>query len=95
MFRGFMATLPAMTRRGLCAGAGLFLFGAIGVETMAGWFDPVLHGDNLPYIVLATAEEGCEFAGAAMVLHTLLRHIEVALAPMEISVRADTRGPAL
>jgi branched-subunit amino acid transport protein len=87
MFRGFVRTLPAATCRGLSAGAGLFLFGAIGIETVAGWFDPVVHGDNLPYILLATFEEACEFAGAAMVLHALLRHVEIALAPMEISVR--------
>ena len=76
VFGRFILRLPAETRRAVVAGGALFVFGALVIETIGGWFDPVLYGDNLPYVLLSATEEACEMVGVAMVLVGLLRHIE-------------------
>jgi len=37
---------------------------------------PELYGENLPYVLLATLEEGLEFFGVLTVLVGLLHHLE-------------------
>ena len=70
----FFRALDQATRHRLYAGFGLLLAGALGLETISGWYDPVLHGPSLTYILLSTAEEACEIAGALVLLDAVLRH---------------------
>jgi len=91
LFRRFVIALPRETRRALVSGGTIFFTGALGVETLGGWFDPELYGDNVPYVVLATIEEGLEFLGVSVVLVGLLRHVESeALAPGHTSGSIDS-----
>ena len=76
VFGGFVRRLPAGTQRAIVGGGGVFLFGVLVLETIGGWFDPVLHGDNVPYVLLATVEEVCELTGVTIVLVGLLRYAE-------------------
>ncbi len=91
--RTFLETLPVSTRRALYTGAGVFLTGALGLETVGGWFDPVRYGDNVTYVLLATLEEGCEMLGVAITLDGLLRHLAQAVGPLRIACasRLDSR----
>jgi hypothetical protein len=84
VFGRFLLALPAGTRRALVTGGLVFVLGALGLETVGGWFDPELHGANVTYVLLATAEEACEMAGVSLVLMGLLRHVERAIGPLEV-----------
>jgi hypothetical protein len=75
VFGRFLQSWPAAIGRLFLAGSALFLFGALGVETVGGWFDPVVHGPSVTYLLLATVEEGCEMIGATMMLQALLGHL--------------------
>ncbi len=79
----FVRTLPRATRRRLGWGLGLFAGGALGLETVGGWFDPTVHGDSVTYVVLATLEEGLEMAGVIVALTGLLEHIERHIGPIK------------
>jgi len=72
----FVRHLPSATRRTIVTGSAVFLLGALVIETVGGWFDPDLYGDNVTYVLLVTVEEACEMIGVAIVLVGLLRHIE-------------------
>ena len=89
VFGRFVRRLPAETQRAIVVGGGVFLFGALGLETIGGWFDPVLHGDSVRYVLLATAEEACEMTGVTIVLVGLLRYIEQHVGVIEIRVIDD------
>jgi hypothetical protein len=86
-FRTLMRTL-AQTRRELAVGAAIFALGALGVETVGGWYAPEAIGRNLTYLALTTIEEGCEMTGAAVVLISLLRHLRRAAVPVGLRLRA-------
>jgi hypothetical protein len=75
VFGRFLGSWPRAIRRRFLAGGGLFLLGALGLETVGGWFDPVLHGPSVSYLLLATLEEGCEMIGAIIMLRALLGHL--------------------
>jgi hypothetical protein len=81
-FRRFVATLPRPSRRALLTGATVFVIGALGVETIAGWFDPELYGQSLIYVVLATLEEGLEFFGIKTLLVGLIQHTQLPSHPL-------------
>jgi hypothetical protein len=72
----FVRAMPSATRRRLGWGLVLFAGGALGVETIGGWFDPVVHGESLTYAVFATLEEGLEMSGVVVAFVGLLEHIE-------------------
>ena len=59
------------------------------LETIGGWFDPVLYGDNLPYVLLAGAEEACEMIGVTVVLIGLLRYIEQHVGAIDVHIVDD------
>ena len=75
-FARFLRSLPAKTRRQICLGFGVILFGALGIETVGGWFDPVVYGPSVTYALLSTIEEGLEMIGTIIVLGAVMRHIE-------------------
>jgi hypothetical protein len=72
-FRGFLRTLGT-TRRRLTVAAAVYALGALGLETMGGWFAPEVIGANATYVALTTTEEALEMAGATLMLLALLRH---------------------
>jgi hypothetical protein len=75
-FARFFRSLPSETRRSIFLGLGAILLGALGIETMGGWFDPELYGPSVTYVLLSTIEEGLEMTGAIVVLGAVMRHIE-------------------
>ena len=89
VFGRFVKALPADTRRAIVGGGAVFLFGALVLETIGGWFDPVLYGDNLPYMLLAGVEEACEMTGVTIVLIGLLRYLEHHIGVIDVRVVDD------
>lgn len=83
-----LRSTPASLRRGLAFGGAVYLFGAIVLEAAGG---PILsrEGDGTEYLLITSAEEGCEMVGAALLIHVLLVALDV-----PGIVRAVDRGKA-
>lgn len=92
VFGRFVGRLPAEAQRASSGGAGVFLFGVLVLETIGGWFDPVQHGDNVPYLLLAAAEEACELTGVTIVLVVLLRYAERHVGVINVHLVDDRLG---
>jgi hypothetical protein len=89
LYLKFVWSLPVRTR-GLFIGAGsLYLAGALGFESVGGWYFS-LHGEieDLPYSLLVAAEEFCEMSGIIVFIYALLDHLRDRLAgePLRISI---------
>ena len=93
IFGRFIQSWPSRVRRLFLAGGALFLTGALVVETVGGWFDPVVHGPSITYLLLATLEEGCEMIGATIMLHALLEQLALRVAALQ-APDADVSGLA-
>lgn len=89
VFGRFVRRLPTETQRSLVGGGAVFLLGSLVLETIGGWFDPVLYGDNLPYVLLAGAEEACEMIGVTVVLIGLLRYVEHHIGVIDVRIVDD------
>lgn len=84
IFFRFVVNLPSATRKRFCAAGLLFVGGAIGTELVAGLFNEThgLHEDrygfgkrHLQYSLIATVEEGLEYAGSIWFIRALLLHL--------------------
>jgi len=89
LYLKFVWSLPARTR-GLFIGAGsLYLAGALGFESIGGWYFS-LHGEieDLPYSLLVAAEEFLEMSGTILFIYALLDYLRDRLAgePLRISI---------
>jgi len=72
----FLARLPGRTRWLLVASAVTYVIGALGMETLGGWYDS-LHGqENFPYALFAAAEETLEMAGVVLFIYAMLDHLK-------------------
>ena len=80
----FLRDLAPASRRRLLSSGAVFLAGALGFETMGGWYDPTLHGESATYLALTHAEETCEMLGVTGALYGMLRHFETAVGTMRI-----------
>lgn len=87
----FLRALPADSRRLLVVAGAVFVIGALGLETVGGWYDPVVHGDSATYVALASAEEACEMAGACQALYAILRHLERHVGPFTLRLSSSAR----
>lgn len=97
MFFRFVMHLPADTRKRFLMAATLFVGGAVGCELIAGMFNELndlgttkgQYGlQHFQYSLLATVEEGLEFAGTIVFIRALLLHL--AANPGYVQVRFDT-----
>jgi hypothetical protein len=72
----FLARLPGRTGLLLVASALAYVAGALGMETLGGWYDS-LHGQqNLTYALFAAAEETLEMAGVVLFIYAMLDHLK-------------------
>jgi len=72
--RGFVRDLPAVTRNGIFAAAGLYLTGAVGVEAIEAVIDATTYG-TFTFAVVTTIEESLEMAGLVVLVHVLLGYL--------------------
>ena len=68
----FFLGLPARTRYLMFAAAGLFLSGALGVESVTARYVEANGFANLTYAALSTGEEFLEMVGASLFLYALV-----------------------
>lgn len=73
--RAFLAALPASMRNRCLVATAVFLGGAVGMETLGGFWSTAGHGEDAGYYVLAVFEEGMELLGAGLLLSALLRFV--------------------
>ena len=101
VFLRFVIALPRATRNRVILAGVLFVGGAIATELVAGAFNEAhgLHEDrygyglrHLQYSLLATLEEGLEFAGSIVFIRALMLHIAGAWG--EIRFRLARSSPA-
>jgi hypothetical protein len=92
-FRRFLRTLGP-TRRRLAIAAAVFAAGALGFETLGGWFAPEAIGPNTTYLALTTIEEALEMTGATLALLALVRHVESDSMAGTIQPCASSTSPA-
>jgi hypothetical protein len=74
MFKFFLS-LPSRTRRWLVFSVAIFLFGSIGLDAYAGWYnslDPTVYVSHF----ITGAEESCELIGLSLAIYTFLEYIK-------------------
>lgn len=87
-----MWSLPRWHRLGVIGSGALFVFGAIGMETVSGW---VLQrqGDAVAYVIATSAEEGAEMIAVIAFLAVLLSLIRPARTETGLHISVDERLP--
>lgn len=84
----FLRGLPrAIAVRFVAAGAA-YLLGALGLETVGGWYI-TNRGNGLGYNLLAAAEEVLEKAGVLLALDSGLRYLVIQTPAVRLSLRPD------
>ncbi len=85
----FVWSLPVQTRRLFIAAGSLYLGGALGVESVGGWYFSQ-HGEeeDLAYSLLVAVEESLEMSGVILFIYALLDFLRDQLAgePLRISI---------
>lgn len=72
IFAKFLIALDVPTRRGFLLAGGIFLAGALGMESIGGWIEETRGKENWAYFTEATLEELFEMLGMTVFLVVLL-----------------------
>jgi hypothetical protein len=72
----FLARLPGRTGLLLVASALAYVAGALGMETLGGWYDSLYGQQNFTYALFAGAEETLEMAGVVLFIYAMLDHLK-------------------
>ena len=75
----FIFSLPSNTRIGFIFSGSIFIFGAMGMELIGGYFFELYGSDNISYIMIATFEEMLEFFGIIVFIYSLLEYLKTHL----------------
>ncbi|MBA3502309.1 MAG: hypothetical protein M4D80_18885 [Myxococcota bacterium] len=78
IFWPFVRALEPSTRRRLILAGAIYVGGAVLMELPLGWWTDRAGPDSLGYMLIDWVEETMELAGAALALHTLVKHREAA-----------------
>lgn len=94
-FLRFVWRLPPKTRSGFVIAGIMFVGGAVGVETLGGWYGGVHGMANLTYSMLATIEECLEMGGVITFIHALMEYIADQYQDVQLRFGdVDTGGPS-
>lgn len=86
----FLIALDPWLRNRLFAAALLFVGGALGMESVGGWYyDRIDQSTDMIYVTLTTIEESLEMAGLILLLSTLLSRFSALLASARITISGD------
>lgn len=78
VFIPFLRHMPTTLRRRLCISGFAYVFGAVGMEMIGGWYyEDVANGNHsdFGYSLLTIVEEALEMTGIILFISTLLREI--------------------
>ena len=84
----FLANLPRPVARRLIAAGTIFLAGAIGLESVGGWYI-TNHGAGAGYHLLAGAEEVLEMSGVILALDTALACLAAQTPAIRLNLRPE------
>lgn len=87
--RGFLFSLEVPVRNRMLLSAAVFLSGAVGVETLGGWYAGTHGVDNLAYAMAYTFEEGMEMFGTVIFIGALLHYQEIHFPRLELTFGKD------
>lgn len=95
LYLPFLWRLPGRTRGLLIIAGSMFVFGAVGMEMVAGAIAESLGSDELmmrsfSHLAASTVEEVCEMSGMMVCIYALLVHIRYTKGSIEIALG----GPA-
>lgn len=82
----FWKSLAPSTRHGLCLAAGLYVGGAVGVESIEGLFYHTTESHNLGTDLASAVEEAMEMSGVVVLIRTLLQRLA---AGSELTLRIE------
>jgi len=74
-FRGFLNRLSTTVRSLILLAGALYVFGAIGFESLGGWHFETVEKRTVEYAVLYTCEEVLEMVGVSIFLYSLLVYL--------------------
>jgi hypothetical protein len=78
--------LPGRYRLLLVCSGTIFLTGAMGLETVSGWWASSHGEENLVYALIVTAEETCEMSGVALLVYTMHDYIFRQLSGVQVEI---------
>jgi hypothetical protein len=90
-FIKFLWHLPLRTRALFALAAVLYVGGALGVESIGGWYGERYGFENMAYVMIATTEESLEMSGMIVFLHALSAYFEASPGEATFRVR-HSRG---
>lgn len=82
----FVLALPRKTQLGFIISGSVFVFGAIGMELIGGYFFQLHGSDNLIYIMNSTVEEMLEMSGIIIFIYNLLEYIKIYIVDCTFSI---------
>lgn len=85
-FRGFIAHLPSRIRNLLLLAGTIYVGGAIGMESIGGYFADVQGFNTKAYWIASTVEELLEMLGIVVFIYGLLSYIKYYLEELHLSV---------
>jgi hypothetical protein len=71
----FLRALPRLTRLGILVAAGVYIFGAAGVEAASGWWAEGHGSRSTAFLLVSTIEENLEMIGTTLFILVLLSYL--------------------
>ena len=84
--------LPPSTRRGFFTAGFIFIFGALGLETLSAREYELNGSSSVTYTVLYTIEETCEMVGIALFSKYILRHMEETFREVTFKIQSELKS---
>ncbi|MCP3985322.1 MAG: hypothetical protein GY723_13110, partial [bacterium] len=86
LYLRFLMRLPRQTMILFVFSGTIFIAGAIGVESIGGWYEELYGWQNTTYRLLYTVEEVLEMLGIATFMYALLRYIIAEFGTLQLSI---------
>ena len=91
-YLGFLADLPAKTRRLFLVAGTTFVGGALGIEMVAGLFAQSYGGGDMRYIMISTVEELLEMVGIVVFIYALMSYMGTHFEGVQIRIGEEKPG---
>jgi hypothetical protein len=91
-YLGFLADLPAKTRRGFLVAGTTFVGGALGMEMVGGRFAESYGVQNMRYQMIATVEELLEMLGIVVFIYALMSYMDTHVGEVQVHIGEEKPG---
>jgi predicted permease len=86
VYAKFLFKLPKKVKSLFMLSGLIFVFGAIGLESISGFYDELIGQQNFEYCALYTIEELFEMCGVAIFIYALLLYISDEVEHLDIKI---------